>query len=56
MKIDDESSHEWKEVKGSDGHIWELTIAEDPETGDYTRLTKFKNGYSTDTISLKQCN
>ena len=51
--LSDESSNEWKEVEGSDGHLLELTIAEDPETGDYTRLTKFKNGYSTEKFGAK---
>ena len=42
-----ETSSEWTSVEGTDGNILELTLAEDPISGDYTKLTKFKNGYST---------
>ncbi len=38
---------EWEDIKGSNGNVSQLTIAEDPVSGDYTRLTKFKSGYST---------
>ncbi|MEL6383656.1 MAG: cupin domain-containing protein [Cyanobacteria bacterium J06626_18] len=38
----------WEIVEGTEGKISQITIAEDPETGDYTRLTKFANGYSTE--------
>ena len=51
--LSDESSTEWKEIEGSDGCLFELTIAEDSESGDYTRLTKFKNGYSTEKFGPK---
>ncbi len=37
----------WGDIEGSDGNLQQLTIAQDLETGDYTRLTKFKAGYST---------
>ncbi|MBE9170491.1 cupin domain-containing protein [Pleurocapsales cyanobacterium LEGE 06147] len=30
-----------------------MTIAEDPVSGDYTRLTKFIAGYSTDVFGAK---
>ena len=43
----------WKVIEGSDGNLSQLTIAEDPETGDYTRLTKFKSGYSTEAFGAK---
>lgn len=51
--LDSSHSDKWKEVDGSDGNILELTISEDPVTGDYTRLTKFKDGYSTDGFGAK---
>lgn len=51
--LDLSNSEQWQEVEGSNGNILELTIAEDCETGDYTRLTKFKNGYSTDIFGAK---
>ena len=37
----------WSEIEGSNGNLWQITIAEDENSGDYTRLTKFKNGYSS---------
>jgi hypothetical protein len=46
-------SDKWQEIEGSDGNILELTIAEDSETGDYTRLTRFKDGYSTEAFGAK---
>lgn len=51
--LDSSSSGKWKEVDDSNGNILELTISEDPVTGDYTRLTKFKDGYSTDNFGAK---
>ena len=51
--LDSSSSGKWKEVDDSNGNILELTISEDPVTGDYTRLTKFKDGYSTDSFGAK---
>ncbi len=41
------ASDQWQVLKGSGGHITQLTLAADPETGDYTRLTRFAAGYST---------
>lgn len=46
----------WEVIEGSDGNLSQLNIAEDPETGDYTRLTKFKNGYSTESFGAKSHN
>ena len=37
----------WEEVDGSNGDLLQLTLAVDDETGDYTRLTKFKAGADT---------
>ena len=51
--LSDEASTLWKEIEGSDGCLFECTIAEDAETGDYTRLTKFKDGYSTEKFGAK---
>lgn len=51
--LDPSSSDKWREVDGSNGNILELTISEDPVTGDYSRLTKFKDGYSTDSFGAK---
>ena len=43
----------WEEIEGSEGNLTQLTISEDPETGDYTRLTKFKGGYNTQIFGAK---
>ncbi|MGV7220934.1 MAG: cupin domain-containing protein [Nitrospinales bacterium] len=48
-----QSSTEWEIIDGSEGNLSQLTIAEDHESGDYTRLTKFKSGYSTESFGLK---
>ncbi len=48
-----ENSSEWEIIEGSEGNLSQLTIAEDPESGDYTRLTKFKSGYSTTAFGSK---
>lgn len=47
--MDKQNAGEWEFIAGSDGNLSQLTIAEDPDpdSGDYTRLTKFKSGYST---------
>ena len=42
-----ENFSKWLEIEGSNGNLWQITIAEDKNSGDYTRLTKFKNGYSS---------
>jgi len=43
----EENSGMWEVIEGSDGNLTQLTIAQDPSSGDYTRLTKFKDGYCT---------
>ena len=48
-----ENDGKWEEAEGSDGNIQQMTLAEDPETGDYTRLTRFKDGYRTDAFGAK---
>ncbi len=48
-----ENSEQWETIEGSDGNLLQLTISEDLESGDYTRLTKFKSGYSTKTFGSK---
>jgi hypothetical protein len=48
-----ESLGEWQEVEGSEGNLYQLTLAVDTQTGDYTRLTKFKDGYSTERFGAK---
>ena len=48
-----ENSSEWETIEGSEGNLSQLTLAEDPELGDYTRLTKFKSGYSSKAFGPK---
>lgn len=48
-----ENDAAWEAIEGSEGNLSQLTIAEDPESGDYTRLTKFKSGYSTESFGAK---
>ena len=48
-----EHAGEWETIEGSEGNLSQLTIAEDSISGDYTRLTKFKSGYSTKAFGPK---
>ena len=41
------STKNWKIIDGSDGMMEQLTLAIDNDTGDYTRLTRFKSGANT---------
>ncbi len=43
----------WVEIEGSDGNMFQYDIAVDAETGDFTRLTKFKDGYDTSDFGAK---
>ncbi len=52
--LDGLNSGEWEIIEGSDGNLSQLTIAEDHDSGDYTRLTKFKSGYSTEAFGAKR--
>ncbi len=45
--------NQWEDIEGTDGNLQQLTLSEDLETGDYTRLTRFKDGYSTKTFGAK---
>jgi hypothetical protein len=54
--LDIENFGKWEEIEGSGGNLWQLTVAEDLKTGDYTRLTKFKAGYSTKSYGAKSHN
>ncbi|MEH6651749.1 MAG: cupin domain-containing protein [Motiliproteus sp.] len=49
----EEHSEKWEVIDGSDGNLLQLTISLDAVTGDYTRLTKFKDGYSTKDFGSK---
>ena len=51
--LDEQNGGEWEIIPDSKGSLSQLTIAEDPDSGDYTRLTKFKSGYSTKNFGAK---
>lgn len=51
--MDDIHANKWEEIEGSYGSLFQSTIAEDPETGDYTRLTKFRDGCNTESFGAK---
>ena len=41
------NSSEWEVIPDTEGMLSQLTLSIDDETGDYTRLTKFKKGADT---------
>ena len=45
--LDRKHFKKWEIIEGTNGDVQQLTISEDFLTGDYTRLTKFKDGCST---------
>ena len=45
--------HRWEPIEGTDGMLEQLTLALDEQTGDYTRLTRFKAGADTRTFGGK---
>lgn len=49
----EQNSNKWEIIPDSDGNLLQLTVAEDLDSGDYTRLTKFKSGYSTKDFGAK---
>ena len=51
--LEAENSDRWEVIEGSGGNLSQLTLAEDPESGDYTRLTKFADGYSSEAFGAK---
>lgn len=51
--LDPAKRENWEVVEGSDGNVLQWTVAMDPKSGDYTRLTIFKDGYSTDAFGAK---
>ena len=52
--LSDLNSDKWEDIEGSEGNLSQLTIAEDSDTGDYTRLTKFKAGYNSKIFGAKE--
>jgi hypothetical protein len=45
--LSDQNGDKWIPAPGQEDKIWTWTIAEDPKTGFYTRLTKFAPGCDT---------
>lgn len=54
--LDPKNLGEWEEIEGSNGQLWQLTLAMDSKTGDYTRLTKFTDGANTEIFGAKSHN
>lgn len=48
-----ENACHWETVAGTNGMLEQLTLAMDPVTGDYTRLTRFKAGANTKAAGAK---
>ena len=48
-----EHRDDWKPVEGLERNVEELTLASDPHSGDYTRLTRFAPGTDTTTFGSK---
>lgn len=47
------NSDKWEVIDGTDENLMQLSPAEDPDTGDYTRLTFFRAGYNTRAFGAK---
>ena len=48
-----ENMNNWEAIDGADRMLEQLTLAIDEETGDYTRLTRFKKGANTEKFGGK---
>ena len=48
-----ENDSAWQPIEGMDQYAEELTLAIDENTGDYTRLTRFKPGADTSSFGAK---
>jgi len=51
--LDQSNDCKWEIIEGSDGFLEQLTLAIDKNTGDYTRLTRFKPGADTASFGAK---
>ena len=51
--LDKRNDDKWEVIEGSNGELEQLTLAIDEETGDYTRLTRFKAGANTRAFGAK---
>ena len=50
----DESGKKWTPVRGLEGRVEEITLAEDSVSGYYTRLTRFLPGANTTAFGSKK--
>lgn len=48
-----QSNEQWQAIEGLDGLAEQLTLSQDDETGDYTRLTRFHPGCNTQAFGGK---
>ncbi|MDH6016625.1 cupin domain-containing protein [Vibrio splendidus] len=51
--LDKTRDNEWEIIDSSDGNLSQITLAQDGVNGDYTRLTRFKDGYDTKAFGAK---
>jgi hypothetical protein len=51
--LESSNAGQWECVEGTDGMLEQLTLAIDEQTGDYTRLTRFRAGADTKDLGGK---
>lgn len=51
--LDKKNDDKWESIEDTDGLLQQLTLAIDEDTGDYTRLTRFKAGADTKAFGSK---
>ena len=51
--LDKSNNDKWEIIEGSGGQLEQLTLAIDKQSGDYTRLTRFKAGADTKAFGAK---
>ena len=49
----EQNDEKWEVINGTNGLLEQLTISIDKESGDYTRLTRFKPGADTSMFGAK---
>lgn len=51
--LDPKNNDKWEPIADTDGQIEQITLAMDEDSGDYTRLTRFKAGANTRSFGAK---
>jgi hypothetical protein len=46
----DDQRHRWRWIEGLEGQVEEVILSRDPDTGEFTRLTRFHPGADTGAI------